>query len=401
MSEHASAPHGLLLPAAARLVHIGPHKTGTTALQSAFHVGREQLAEHGVTYAGNEQHVVRAALAVTGQPHMLGEGEPQQRHWERLVADVKAAGDNRVAVTSEFYSEADDDAVRRVIEELGGPLVHIVVTLRPLAKIVPSQWQQWVQNGLREPYEKWLDSTLNQPPKTRQRRKFWQRHDHGQLVERWTAIAGKDNLTVVVVDENDGRMLLRTFEAMLGLPDGLLAPEKAQANRSLTLAETEIVRQFNKEFRRQPWSDRVYARYLRRGAVMQMKAARLPAPDEPKIVTPPWALKRAAEIGAESASQIQALGARIVGDIDSLGALPPDRAEATAAPELALEPAAEAAAEAVVGAIMASGDADPEAQPIEDRRVRHVPSTALMSVVLRRVARRFRKLRRALLRRSA
>ncbi|MGH3731092.1 MAG: hypothetical protein ACRDTU_20420, partial [Micromonosporaceae bacterium] len=158
-----SAQTNLLLPAGTRLVHIGPHKTGTTTVQNAFFLARERLAEHGVSYPGSEPQPARAALAVTGQRHLIGEGTPRIRHWEDLVADAAAAGDRRAVVSSEFFSEADNEAMRRVVADMGGSRVHILVTLRPLARIVPSQWQQWVQNGLRTPYEKWLSAILTKP----------------------------------------------------------------------------------------------------------------------------------------------------------------------------------------------------------------------------------------------
>ena len=60
-------------------------------------------------------------------------------------------------LSSEFFADApDDETVARVVEQLGGDRVHVLVTLRPLARIMPSQWQQYVQNGLRMDYEDWL-----------------------------------------------------------------------------------------------------------------------------------------------------------------------------------------------------------------------------------------------------
>jgi hypothetical protein len=49
----------------------------------------------------------------------------------------------------EFFVDAEDSALRRVVEDLGGRRVIVVATLRPLARVLPSQWQQYVQNGLR------------------------------------------------------------------------------------------------------------------------------------------------------------------------------------------------------------------------------------------------------------
>jgi hypothetical protein len=157
------------------------------------------------------------------------------------------------------------------------------------------------------------------------------------------------NLTVVVVDDDDRMMLLRTFESMLGLPRGFLVPGANAANRSLTLAEAEVVRLLNEEFKRRKWPSRHYARFVRYGAVQQMKT-RQPEPGEPRIATPVWALKRATEIGAEMAENIAALGVPVIGDLSSLGDLP----ETDAEPAPPMLPA-DAAVQAIVGAFRAGG----------------------------------------------
>jgi hypothetical protein len=343
----------LLVRAGTCLLHIGPHKTGTTAVQGALHMARERLAAHGVVYAGAYRQPLLAALAVTGKPALLGGPLPAMTYWEDLVREVREAGDRRVAVSSEGFADAGQAVARRVVEDLGGPRVHVVVTIRPLARIMPSQWQQYLQNGFRMPYLEWLDGILADPPRT-PTPGFWYRHAHDKLIARWAATVGPQNLTVIVVDESDRLMLLRTFESLLGLPGGFLIPEDLVPNRSLTLAEAEVVRLLNEEFKRQQWSTRNYSRFMRYGAIEQMKTARQPSPDEPKIVTPAWALKRAAEIGAETAWNISALGVRVVGDISVLGGLPADRPE-TGVPAGHAAPLipAEAAAQAVLGAFIA------------------------------------------------
>ena len=224
-----------------RLLHIGPHKTGTTAIQGALHLAREGLAAEGVVYPGRGRQPLWPILAVTGQPALLGGPQPEISYWDNLVRDVRAAGDRRVVLSSEFFAEADDATARRVIADLGGARVHVVVTLRSLTRILPSQWQQYLQNGFHFRYVEWLDGILSDPPHT-PTPGFWRRHRHDALVTRWAAENGPENLTVIVVDESDRLMLLRVFESMLGLPGGFLVPEERAANRSLTVAEAELVR---------------------------------------------------------------------------------------------------------------------------------------------------------------
>ena len=356
----------LQLQVGTRLLHIGPHKTGTTAIQGAFHLARERLADAGVVYPGTGRQPLRSILAVTSQPALMGESRPRMAHWDYLVREVHAAGAQRVVVSSEFFAEADDEAIRRVVDDLGGPLVHVVVTLRPLTRILPSQWQQYMQNGYCMPYLEWLEGILSDPPRT-PTPGFWVRHRHDKLITRWLTAVGPQNLTVVVVDESDRLMLLRTFESLVGLPAGFLKPEKSSANRSLTLGEAELARLINEEFKRREWPVANYAAFMRYGALKQMKT-RQPAEDEQRIATPPWARYRAAEIGAEMAGNIAALGVRVVGDLAELGR-PPDslaQAEADDWPARPLIPA-EAAVRALVGAFIVGGvdgQAEADAAPV-------------------------------------
>ncbi len=395
---------GLLLRPGARLLHIGPHKTGTTAIQGAFDLARARLAAHGVVYGGAGRQPLLAALAVTGQPALLGGLQPDIAYWKKLVRDVRAAAGLRAVVSSEFFAGADDAAASRIIEDLGGPQVHVVVTLRPLARILPSQWQQYLQNGYCMPYLEWLDGILSWQPKT-PTPGFWRRHRHDELVTRWASAARTQNLTVIVVDDSDRLMLLRTFESLLGLPNGFLILEDRVTNRSLTLAEAEVVRLLNKEFKRQKWPDSSYARFMRYGAIEQMKAARQPSPGEPRIVTPAWALERAAEIGAQMARNIGALGVRVVGDLSALGSpsagpsagpsAAPAETRAASRPAARLIPL-EAAAQAVLGALIACGvagqTADAQQQrAMPDRLVREVNAVSLAAVLVKRGRERARR----------
>ncbi len=366
-----------------RLLHIGPHKTGTSAIQGALYLARGRLAAQGVVYPGQGRTILWPILAVTGQPPLRGEPTPKISYWENLTSQIAATGDQRVVLSSEFFSQADDATVRRVVTDLGGDRVHVVVTLRSLTRILPSQWQQYIQNGFHFRYHEWLEGILSDPPST-PTPGFWLRHRHDELVARWAAVTGKENLTVIVIDESDRLMLLRVFESMLGLPDGFLVPEETAANRSLTAAEVELVRQLNEEFSRREWPQRNYSRFMRYGVIEQMKNTRLPSPGEPKIATPAWALARAADISAEMAARIEASGVHIAGDLSSLGKLPAEQPEGAAGAVLPVE----AAARAVLGALIGGGAGG---QTTEET-VRELSSRSLARVLTGRFRQRTRRL---------
>jgi hypothetical protein len=369
----------LLLPERSVLLHIGMYKTGTTAIQGALFQARPHLAEHGVLHAGMSRHPASAVLAFTGRK-MRGLPSPPMEEWQTLVDQVAAAQDKRVIVSSEFFGDTDIDRARRAVRELGGSRVHVVVTLRPLAKILPSQWQTYVRNGsVAAPYEAWLDKMLKgearQPPL-----RFWRRNHHDVVVEKWASIVGPENLTVIVVDEVDRSFLFRCFEELVGLPAGLIVPERSTENRSLSLFEIELVRQMTVEFRNRGWSDELYRQIVQKGLATQMSIGRKPQADEAGIRTPQWALDRAVQIGAAAVEKICASGVRIVGDISTLCS--PMLAEEPHEPTSAdIDLAVDAAREAVVGAILSSG-------VVQSPTVESTSARDLVQVVLNRAWRR-------------
>jgi hypothetical protein len=369
----------LLLPQGGVLLHVGPHKTGTTAIQGAMKLARPQMAEHGVVYAGNVRQHEKAALAMTGSDGLIGDRAATPADWDTLVADVAAAASERVVVSSEYFDDANDETAQRIVEGLGGDRVHVVVTLRPLAKILPSAWQQYVRNGLRRPYGTWLDRILNDRPQ-KPTPSFWRRQHHDVLIERWASIVGPQRLLVIVVDESEPDELLRTFERITGLPNGLLELER-RTNRSLTAAETELIRVMNLKYRVSAWPPRVYHRMLRWGVVEQMQQ-REPGPHEARIATPDWAIERANDIAAAAAERIAASGVHVIGDLSALSSTQPRGIDMVSAPK---ELPIRAAAEAIAGTLMTSGALNPpKPPPTPPRLVSDYTTRELLGIVRRR-----------------
>ncbi len=239
----------LLLPPGTRLVHIGPPKTGTTSLQGAFHVARAETDAQGVHYAGAARHSGSAVLAVTGRPSFFKDGEsPSIARWNRLLREIRKASEPRVVLSSEFFADAEPEAIRRVIDDLDPARVHVVVTLRPLARILPSQWQQYVQSGMRVGFDDWLDAMMRAPA-GKLTPTFWRRHRHDRLIARWAEVVGPDRMTVIALDDRDHGMVLRVFEQLTGLREGTLVAPPDLVNRSMTMPEIEAVRAFNIAFR--------------------------------------------------------------------------------------------------------------------------------------------------------
>lgn len=330
-SDDAIAP----LPPGTRLLHVGPPKTGTTSLQLALHRSRSQLADQGVYMPSREfnpRDAVWGGIEFNSTEECVAE-------WERLVEDTADTGDRVAVISSEFFADADDEHAQRVVKDLGGEDVHVAITLRPLLKVLPSWWQQFVQIGMADKYEDWLDMTLNGTGSNVFSWRWDRQQRHAEFVDRWIAAAGADNVSIVVVDDTDHNRILRDFEGLLGLSEGTL-PLPSATNRSLTAAETEFVRQCFEEFKNKNLKRELYRKYIVRGAVARMKDGRVPGESESRVVTPLWAQERAVEISRELIEHLRSTGVRVIGRLDGLEG----RVKEHPAPDLRLDPAAAALA---------------------------------------------------------
>lgn len=312
-------------------------------------LARPERAGGEITMPGSPAEQARAALSVLGQSLGWRKGEAQVSagHWPRLVERAQAAT-GTVVVSSEFLCEAEPSVIRRIINDLGEDGLRVVVTLRPLRKILPSAWQQYLKSGHALPYENWLEAMLSDRPKRTVTPSFWRRHDHAAVIHRWASVVGAEKMTVVVVDESDRGLLLRTFDNLLGLPSGTLVAGPAdRKNRSMTAAEAELFRRVNAVTRNTDVTWPEYSDLVRYGAILRAVERYSPPRDAPGMTTPAWALDRATERGAGYVAAIDALrpaGLQVIGDLDLLAkpAIPAANGAIGAPTEIPMDVAVEA-----------------------------------------------------------
>jgi hypothetical protein len=337
------------LPEDAILLHLGFHKTGTTALQSAFAASRPALLEHGVLYPGRRRSHHPAAMAMTDRTWGVGRAggwEPDPRDWTRLArACVRHPG--RVLVSSESFALTPDDAAARMVADLGPQRVHVVFTLRPVSALLSSSWQQYLKSGWTITYHDWLDQMVSELEPGQRRSGFWRRNDYPTIVGRWADLVGPERVHLVCLDAGDRGFLLRTFEALLGLPAGVVTPDRADSNRSMTAAEAELLRCLNEASTDWDWP--TYQRTIRAGAAAAIVESRRPSADEDPITTPRWVVDRTAEHGRVMAGALAKLGVVVHGDLSILGQ-PVAAAIADEQPDVTLVPL-QAAVAGVLGAI--------------------------------------------------
>jgi len=285
-------------------------------LQYAFHATRRDCREQGVRYAGVTHQPAKAARAVMGVKDPLHGKPPPKRFWRALLWEVRRASEARVIISSESFAQAPPEAIRRIIADLDPERVHVVVTLRPLARVMTSHWQQAVQDGLRQPLDPWLKTVFDDPASS-QAIGFWLRHRHDELIARWAQVIGTENVTVVALDARDHAMVLRVFEQLVGLREHTLPSIDDAMNRSLTLAEASVLQAIAERFEAEHLETWVRKQLVTFGAAAYMKRL-TPEPDERKITLPSWAADRAESIAASMKDGIIASGVRVIGDLEAL-----------------------------------------------------------------------------------
>lgn len=304
------------------VLHIGVHKTGTTAIQTALARSRDLLLEHGIRYPGTGMAHRNIASSALGRPigwRTDGARKPDPRLWAQTVREARS-WPRRTVISSEFLAEADDQTTQRIVDDVGADRLEVIITLRNFARILPSAWQQNLKSGFQTPYEDWVRRMLFDVDEATANTIFWRRHRHDLLVNRWAQIASPERVTVVVVDESDRLGIFSSFEGLLGLPAGTLAQHAgAVTNRSLTLAEAEFLRRLNLAVGGAPgWA--AYRDSVHDGMEKGLVEGRIPPGDEQRLQTPQWALDRAAEFAGQFADAIEQSGVGVVGDLAVLRA---------------------------------------------------------------------------------
>ncbi len=307
----------LLLAPGARLVHIGPQKTGSTALQLALFQARDELIEHGAYCPGGGYRRRRAgwALGLNGRP--AGTQPPPIELWDRLANEVAGVGELRACISNEAFAHANHEQALKIVTDLGGDAVHVVAVARRLDRYLPSLWQERVKASEARTFEEWLEVALHGDDSIWDYRNVWNGHDIDALVRRWTDVVGPDRFTLIVSDDKDHGFIPRTFEQMLGLPEGLLRPSGGRDNRSLNVVEAELIRQINAEVLARGIRGDRYRELIRKGLTNRILESEGAIPG-PRIPIPAWAADEIRALSDRRVESVRHLKVRVLGDPELL-----------------------------------------------------------------------------------
>ncbi len=303
-----SCPDRCYAPAVATVhLHIGTMKSGTSFLQYTCTQSRDVLAAAGIRYLGRAARPVHDLLG--GQTHR------EVGAWQRLAREVRRSTTDTL-ISNELLCPLPLKKVRRVATSFAPHDLHLMLTVRDLTKVVPSHWQERIQNGSLVGWTEFCETAAADPRSSLASRKFWRHHDVVRVIARWSQVIPADRITIVTVpptSENPG-LLWQRFLSAIGVENVDSTRLPARGNPSLGAVSAELLLRVNTELTDLAWRDRT--RSVKHVLAKEVLASR--ASSEPRYVLSPehYKLLRARAISVVDG--IRATGVRVIGDLDEV-----------------------------------------------------------------------------------
>jgi hypothetical protein len=299
-------------------LHIGEPKTGTSFLQRSLWSNRARLAAQGVTLPGySHRDHNRASRDLREAPREASDPtDPWVGDWDVLTGQALRAP--RAAVISdEILAACNPPQADQAVRSLLTADVHVVLTVRDFASVLPAEWQERVKCRDTAGWEEWLDSVVDTTPLADRRGQswFWAVHDTLAILDMWSQHIPPDHVHVITVPpQGTTDQLWVRFASVLGVEPSRFDLTGTRANPSLGPAEAEFLRQVNQALPADV-PDWFYTRDIKRILALDLLRSR---PRQAVLTLPP---SRAAWAGEQA--EILVAGLRdakyhIVGDLGEL-----------------------------------------------------------------------------------
>jgi hypothetical protein len=247
------------------ILHVGPHKTGSTALQLRLITARAHLQSHGYDYPliGLSQYGHHRI-----NPFLYGDTAEAQDVTEESLRALAAHGTNMVLSSEDLiYQEADQ--LERLRNLLDGFAIQIVLFIRTPVQLWPSHWQELVKFGRPESLLEYLGACfgVNSLIKPNNMNPVYQ-------AQRFSQVFGRQNVRMFCYNNivDDGIDLFEFFlDTVLHIPPVLPRLPTVVMNPSLPPNMVELLRCLNEHFQqrhaRSPGSDLTAAYHANRAQI--------------------------------------------------------------------------------------------------------------------------------------
>jgi hypothetical protein len=304
-------------------LHVGLHKTGTTYLQNVLRANRAELRGQGVEYLADPDRSQRSATR--DLKGALGRGFDDPRvpgAWDRLVAGVAERDAPTVLISDEGLGSAKPRQIHRAVSSFEGRQTHVVVTVRDIARVLVSQWQEQVKNDRTWTWDEYV-SAVRDPAvaDTAAARGFWSRQDVCSILAAWEREVPPERIHVVTVPApgTPPFELLRRFSAVVGFDPTGLPNVPRWTNESVGAAGIEVIRRMNQRLGGR-LNEPAYSRAVK-GKLARALAARDDAGRAGTLVLPADHLEWARSHAERVVGTLRERGYQVSGDLDELRAV--------------------------------------------------------------------------------
>ena len=297
-------------------LHVGAMKSGTTYLQKVLQHNRDQLEHRGMLFPG-----LRWSDQVTAAEDLIGrrpDGKPASPGaWEALVDEVMAH-EGPAIISMETLSSARKAQARRAAQSFAPRRVRVIVTARDVGRVIPAQWQEWVQNGGTVSFSTFLrTSSAVRVSVAPVARRLWWSQNIARILRTWQPYVDASDLVLVTVppDGSDRSLLWRRFCEAVELDDADAYDLQVASNESLGAVSAELMRRVNRAAKRrhEPWQARSRVKHRLGKRVLASRKSR-----EPKLVIPDRYRDFAVNTSQRMVGDIEKVGPQVVGDLDEL-----------------------------------------------------------------------------------
>ena len=314
MRQNARMPRRVFL-------HIGTPKSGTTYLQEKLALNREAIAEQGLTYpttrTGNH---FEGALDLI-EERWAGQLDVARGQWGALVGEArKAAGD--VLISHEILAAASPAQIAGAMAAFEDDEVHIVLTVRDLARQIPAEWQENVKHRGRRTFAKFM-ALVVKARRTKPDVWFWRVQAIPDILTRWGNGLPPDRIHVVTVPQagEQSDLLWTRYATVIGLDPSRAYADATDYNPSLGIVEAAVVRRLNKLLAGRGIPREVYVDLVREVIARDTLAQR---PDQIRAVLPERRWDFVDTVTSEWLDWLEGAGVDIVGDLADLQPERPD-----------------------------------------------------------------------------
>lgn len=218
------------------ILHVGAHKTGTTALQSTFLQNRDTLARSGVIYPDTNWYRYahhRLAFALLGRLDQdKGDASVLSYELDELNAVIAGADKQaRIFVSSEELLALPPDAVQRLKDGIECDDIRILAVVRRPDELLLSIYNQKMKSPMNK-FEEPLHGFVDAPDQ------LHRDMDQPGCVTTWIDAFGQDRL---ILWSYEAANVIPDCLRLLGLSENAITPGP-RINSSVSSAVLEVMR---------------------------------------------------------------------------------------------------------------------------------------------------------------